>query len=145
MNKKIIALASLMVLVLLPMVALAASPTPAEWFKGIIDRLLEIIVWPLFIASVVIMLIYAGFLFVTAAGDVAKLSRGKSAFIWALVGIAVGIAAFSAVNIIEEIIGETPVLTCGESVAPTCGGECVPGRTCTSTSVGGSSCFCAED
>src|SRR3989344_1667723 len=124
MNKKIIALASLMVLVLLPTVVLAASPTPAEWFKGIIDRLLEIIVWPLFIGAAVIMLIYAGFLFVTAGGRPEVLSRAKNAFIWALVGITVSIAAFSAVKIITKVLGDQPIACTTELECPS--GICGP-------------------
>ena len=77
---------------------------PGTWFKTIIDNLLSIVVWPVFFGASIIMIIWAGFLFLTAHGDPAKIITAQKAVIWAVVGIVVAIAAFSAVNIINKIL-----------------------------------------
>jgi len=63
------------------------------------------VVWPIFVGAVVIMVIYAGFLFLTSAGDPTKLTKAKMATVWAIVGIAVGILAFSAMDLIKKVLG----------------------------------------
>ena len=71
----------------------------------IIENLLNWVVWPVFFGLSVIMFIYAAILFVSAGGDPSKISGAKSAVIWAIVGIVVAIAAFSAEGIIRAILG----------------------------------------
>ncbi len=104
MNKKLGLLFSSIVLLALPLVTLAQELTPTQWFEGIITRFLAIIVWPIFVSAIIIMLVYAGFLFVTAQGDPSKITSAKHAVIWAVVGIIVGILAYSAYGIIKSII-----------------------------------------
>jgi len=72
----------------------------------IINNVLSMVVWPVFVGAVVIMFIYAGFLFVSSEGDPTKITKAKMAVIWATVGIVVGILAYSAENIIKTILGE---------------------------------------
>ena len=71
----------------------------------IIDNLLNWVIWPVFFGLSVIMFIYAGILFVAAGGDPSKISSAKKAVLWAIVGIIVAIAGFSATNIISGILG----------------------------------------
>ncbi len=53
------------------------------------------------------MIIIAGFLFLTAHGDTTKISSAKKALVWAVIGIFVGILAFSAPTLINNIISPT--------------------------------------
>ncbi len=91
-------------------------PSPGAWITTILNNFLRIVVWPVFIGVSVIMIIWAGFLYVTAAGDPSKIQTAKKALIFAVIGIVVGILAFSAVTIITNIIappsGTNSGLTC---------------------------------
>ena len=53
--------------------------------------------------AAVIMGLYAGILFITAAGDSAKLETARSILLYAIVGIAVAVLAFSLVAISKSI------------------------------------------
>jgi len=55
----------------------------------------------------VIMIIWAGILFLTSAGDPAKLGKAKSALAWAIAGIAIGISASGIIELIKKIMGTT--------------------------------------
>jgi hypothetical protein len=116
MNKKIVALLASVVLLIFPVVTFSAGivtcpgdpSCPVDgltWFNKVIDNLLNIVIWPVFIGASLIMLIYAGFLFVTAAGDPSKISAAKKAVVFALIGITVGLLAFSVVSFIKRIVG----------------------------------------
>lgn len=112
MDKKIATSLFLAILLALPAVTLAADlviPDPpaqgnAIDFWKLVNGALGVI-WPIFIGAVVIMIIWAGFLFVTAAGDPAKITTAKKAAIWAVVGIAVGLLAFSAYTFVKRVLG----------------------------------------
>ena len=111
MNRKLISLFFLSVLLLLPVVALAASPQlcnqtdPGTWFTCIINNLLNVVVWPVFVGLVLVMFVWAGILFLTARGDPNKIDAARRALIWAVVGIIIGLIAFSAVTIIKATLG----------------------------------------
>lgn len=53
----------------------------------------------------VLVILYAGYLFMTAGGDEKKLQQAKSALKWGIVGIAVSIFAGSAVALIGRFLG----------------------------------------
>lgn len=74
--------------------------------ETILNNVLSMVVWPTFVGAVVIMFIYAGFLFVSSEGDPSKITKAKSAVVWAIVGIVVGILAYSAEGIIKSILGQ---------------------------------------
>ena len=117
MNKKLISffnITAIAILLALPVITLGADlvavpclpgQCPADFFKNIIDRLINIVVWPVFLGVVIIMFIWAGFLFLTAHGDPTKISTAKKAVIFAIVGIAVALLAFSAIKFIKKILG----------------------------------------
>jgi hypothetical protein len=71
----------------------------------ILDNIRSWIIWPVFAGSAVIMFLYAGILFVTSAGDPSKITKAKTAVIWAVIGIAVGLLAYVAVGWIRFIVG----------------------------------------
>lgn len=71
----------------------------------IVTNLLTLVVWPIFAGAATIMFIWAGFTFLTASGDVSKIAQAKKAVLWGAIGIGVGLAAFSAKNIVTAILG----------------------------------------
>jgi hypothetical protein len=73
--------------------------------QTIMQNVINKAVWPAFVGAVVIMIIYAGFLFLSASGDPTKLSKAKMALMWAIVGVIVGILAFSVKGLIQGILG----------------------------------------
>lgn len=57
-----------------------------------------------FIALVsVVMGLYAGFLFITARGEAAQLKTARGTLLWAVIGIAVAVLAFSIIAITKSI------------------------------------------
>jgi len=52
-----------------------------------------------------IMLIYAGFLYVTSAGDEGRLGSAKKAFLYAIIGIAIILAGQGIIAVITAVIG----------------------------------------
>ena len=106
MNKKLLSLSSIIALLVFPIATFAGQAVvPETWFSEIIGRLMDYVVWPIFTGVIVIMFIYAGFLFLTAAGDPTKITSAKKAAIWAIVGIVVGLLAFGVANTIQFILG----------------------------------------
>ena len=99
MNKKLIAFVSSAVLLALPVIALGVAlptSTPAQYLtlQSFFDVLFKVL-WILFVAFAVIMFIIAGFLFLTANGDEAKIGVARNAVLWGVVGVVMGIVAFS--------------------------------------------------
>ncbi len=107
MNKKLLTLFSLAVLLALPVVMLAANlappgfPAPVTDLWVVINSILNFI-WPVFIGFAVIMFLVSAFLFVAAQGDPNKLQLARSAMIWGVIGVIVGIASFSMPYIIAN-------------------------------------------
>ena len=64
------------------------------------------VVWPVFLALVIIMFIWAGILYLTAHGDQTKIATANKALIYAVVGIIVAIVAFSVVGLIRAVLGQ---------------------------------------
>lgn len=108
MSKKQLIIISSFVTLLLPLAAYAVncSAVPAnEWIGCIMKNIIDIVVWPVFAGLVFIMFIWAGILFLIARGEPSKLETARKALIWAVVGIVVGILAFSAYAIIKWVLG----------------------------------------
>lgn len=68
--------------------------------NGILGKL-----WIIFGALAVIMFVYAGILFLTASGAAEKVSAARQAFLWGVVGVVVGIIAYSIITIIGSFVG----------------------------------------
>ena len=58
----------------------------------------------LFGGIAVICFLVAGVMFLTAGGQTEKISQARSAFIWGIAGVIVGILAFSIIAIVANII-----------------------------------------
>jgi hypothetical protein len=106
MNKKLSITFSI-IIAALP-VAVSAAVAPDQFIITILNNFLGFILWPIFIGAIIIMLLWAGFLFVTAQGDPGKIGTAKKTALWAVVGIVVGIFAYSAYSIVARVLG--PVL-----------------------------------
>lgn len=59
----------------------------------------------IFGAIAVIAFITAGILFLTAGGQPEKIAAARSAFIWGIAGVVVGIIAFSIIKIVGSFLG----------------------------------------
>ena len=62
----------------------------------------EAVTAALFIIGIiaVIMVIYSGILYITAAGDAGKLAKAKNSLIWSIVGLAVVILSYAIVRFV---------------------------------------------
>ena len=108
MNKKIFTLLTSAVLLALPVVSLAVNLIPLPGIilnpGNIFDALFNIL-WPFFAGFAVIMFIVAGFLFLTAQGDPEKVNQARQATLWGVVGVIVGLIAFSIPFIVRVTLG----------------------------------------
>lgn len=82
---------------------LPAGNITSLWF--VIIAILNFI-WPIFIGFAIIMLLLAGFLFLTAQGEPSKVKEARFAVIWGVVGIIVGILAFSIPFIVRNQLAQ---------------------------------------
>ena len=101
--KKIItgvSIASLM----LPVLALAATPAPSVDLMTALNSLTNLLFTILLIVAV-IFIILAGYYFVTSQGDPDKAGKARNFVLWALVGIAVAVAAKALVAFVQMIMG----------------------------------------
>ena len=103
MKKIVISLIILSILIV-PVMAFA-QPSGAN--IGSLEQLVTAIERPLWIVFGLIALIAfvaSGILFLTAGGDAEKVKGARTAFLWGIVGIVVGILAFSIVRIIDSVV-----------------------------------------
>ena len=102
MNKTKITLVSLAAL-LLPVLAFAQPSVQIGSLQQIVNAV-ERAVWVIFGLIAVIAFVTAGILFLTAGGQPEKVVAARSAFIWGIVGVVVGIIAYSIILIISTVI-----------------------------------------
>lgn len=90
--------------VLSPIVVRAAypNPTPYENIPDFVEALLLFLV-KIGALLLVLMVIYAGFMFITANGQPDKLKTAKSAFLWVVIGGALVLGAWA----LSLVVGET--------------------------------------
>jgi len=111
MNKKLSALLSSAALMALPLVTLAdiqPGSAPIAQQNLSVTNIVNIVLnflWPLFIGFAVITFLIAGFLFLTAQGDPAKVATARTAVLWGIVGVVVGVLAFSIPFIVRNTLG----------------------------------------
>jgi hypothetical protein len=103
MNKKIILSLILASFVVLPVVAFAQPAVTIGSLPQLIAKL-EAAIWMVFGALAVVMFVIAGIAFLTAQGDPTKVATARSAFIWGVAGIVVGIIAYSIVAIVSSMV-----------------------------------------
>ncbi len=121
MNKKIIT--GIVALLITPTIALAGENFAVQ----VINRLLTMVVWPVFLGLVVIMFIWAGILYLTARGDPEKFKQANLAVLFAIIGIIVAILGYRIVATLRNIIpGSGAGSACTYSLP-----DCPVGSTCT--------------
>lgn len=65
---------------------------------------IETLIWIIFTVIVVVCFVIAGIMFLTAQGAPEKLKTARSAFIWGIAGVVVGILAYSIIPIIINFL-----------------------------------------
>ena len=82
-------------------------PNPLQGINNFGELLLKIAgaVGGLVAALGTIMIIVAGILFLTSAGSPERMKTAKTALVYAIVGIAIGLAATAIVEVIKSVIG----------------------------------------
>ncbi len=113
MNKKIAIVVASAMLMSLPLLSFAQLDDTQLGTPAIRDTLgiVEIIniifnvIWPLFIAFAILMFILSGFQFLVAQGDPAKIATARGFVLWGIVGVAVGVLAFSIPFIVKNTLG----------------------------------------
>lgn len=80
---------------------------PIQDFKTLLLKIAEAI-GVLISALGTIMIIVAAILYLTSAGSPEKINKAKTALIYAIIGIAVGISATVIVEVILGILGKKP-------------------------------------
>lgn len=106
MSKKILLL-SLLSFLALPSIVPASAYLyrPQSPYNLItLGNSIESAIWIIFTCIVVVCFVVSGILFLTALGDPAKIKTARASFIWGIVGIVVGIIAYSAVRIIVSLM-----------------------------------------
>lgn len=104
-RKKTYLLAFLMLL--LP-IAVMAGPGDnganigANWVFNIINNLLYMVVWPVFVAISIGMFGWAGFLYLTAQGDVTKVTTAHKAVVFAIIGIIIVLLSYGYMNYLRN-------------------------------------------
>jgi len=77
--------------------------------KSVQDLFTKIIAFltPIAMLFAGVMIIWSGFLFVTAQGDPAKITKAKQNFIWTVTGVAVVLASGAIVDYVSGLLGGT--------------------------------------
>lgn len=110
MKTKIIVGISLLSLMLfaLPVLAQVEEPTePVTSIEDVIGVIETFASWlfTIILAIAVVMLLYAGLLWMTAGGDEEKLGTARKVLIWGLVGIVIALVARGLVAIMRQLVG----------------------------------------
>jgi hypothetical protein len=104
MNKKLLSTLITAGILVLPVIAMAQPVGQITSICQLITKI-ESIIWTVFGLIAVIAFVTAGILFLTAQGQPDKVTTARTAFIWGVVGVAVGILAYSIVAIVGSGLG----------------------------------------
>ncbi len=113
MNKKILPLIILgiLVLALCPFGQISAQNSllfrpsePSGLQLNSISNTIEDVIGIIFCAFVVVCFVIAGILFLTGMGNPEKIQAARMSFIWGLVGVVVGILAYSITSIVAKLL-----------------------------------------
>jgi len=84
----------------------------------LVSKIIDFLIY-LAIPVSTILILYAGFLYLTSAGNEEKIKTAQKALIWALVGFAIVLIASSIPGIIKEILyGESTTTTTTTNTLP---------------------------
>jgi hypothetical protein len=83
------------------------GPTPNTLNLTVTDiiNLLLNFIWPIFIGFAVLMFLIAGFQFLLSQGDPSKIGQARQFILWGIIGVVVGLIAFSLPFIIRATLG----------------------------------------
>ncbi len=70
---------------------------------GIIARIVSVIFAIIGVVAVFVI-IYAGFMLMTSAGDPGKVKKGKDTILWGVIGLIVSILAYAIINAVLGVI-----------------------------------------
>jgi hypothetical protein len=79
------------------------NPLEAETFSQLISKIISIVA-EIGLPLAVVVLMYAGFLFVTARGNEEQIKTAKKVFFWAIVGTALILGAWVIAEAINEFL-----------------------------------------
>lgn len=102
MKKNLISILVISSLLVLPVIALAQPAVGVSLDSLIVS--IKSIMWKIFGIIAVIMFVVAAILFLTSQGNAEKIQAARSAFIWGVAGVVVGIIAFSIVSLVQGLL-----------------------------------------
>ena len=104
MNKKIALIISLIFII--PSGAFAQLPEPLKYktFPELIGAIANF-VFTLIIPISIIAIVWSGIVFITAGGNEERIKKARSWFLWAIIGLAVGLIVVGFVKIVLEAMG----------------------------------------
>lgn len=80
------------------------NPLKADTFQELIENLIDF-VFVIAVAVAPLMILVAGFLFLTAGGAPDKIGRAKQMILWTVIGFAVVMLAKGLIAVLEQILG----------------------------------------
>ena len=80
------------------------NPLDAESFEEFIENLIDFIFW-VAVAIAPLMIIVAGFFFLTAAGDPGKVKTAKSIIFWTIIGFTIVLLAKGIISMVRQVLG----------------------------------------
>ena len=80
------------------------NPIAANSFEDLVNGIADFALLIVIPISVIVIL-YAGALFMTSAGDVEKVKKAKRALLWALVGLGIVLIGKGFILIIKDVLG----------------------------------------
>ncbi len=80
------------------------NPLCAKSFEDLVNAIVRFLI-KLAVAISPIMFIWAGILFVTAAGDPAKIQKARDVVLWTIIGLGIVLMSYAIINVIQEIFG----------------------------------------
>lgn len=101
--KKIVVSLLLLSILLVPAMAFAQPNVSINSLEQLVNAIKGPL-WVVFGLVALICFVIAGISFLTAGGDPDKVKTARTAFLWGIVGIVVGIVAYSIVTIIETAL-----------------------------------------
>lgn len=86
-----------------PFLAMAQPSVTISDLPSLVNKI-KSVVWTVFGLLAVIAFVIAGILFLTSNGNPEKIAQARNAFLWGVVGVVVGIIAYSIVEIVSTAL-----------------------------------------
>jgi len=99
-----LAILSIVALPALTMAQVGGSPPAISYDITELGNVIVSKVWIVFTVLAIIMFVFAGILFLTANGAPEKVASARSAFLWGVVGIVVGILAYTIISVVTSLV-----------------------------------------